>query len=305
MAKNYIIENGGLNFYEELYKSLDQPTETIDDVDQCLITSSPLTENWVQLECNHKFNYVPLYHDILNHKKTFNRLERRVLKAGEIRCPYCRNIQSTLLPYYEMIGINQVHGVNCFDESQEKLHKVNIDDYVKGKCAYITNYTSIGKDGTEIVKMSKCTNINVKLLELDEKTYCMHHKYYAIKDHAKAEKLKAKQAKEQAKEKAKLDKEKVKLDKEKVKLDKEQAKLDKEQAKLDKEQAKLEKQEAKPEKKSKKMQSENVENIIIENINVEKVGGCVEILKSGPKKGSLCGCKVKQDGFCGRHSKTF
>ena len=292
MGKNYIIENGGsVNFYEELYKSLDQPAET-SDIDQCLITSSPLTENWVQLECNHKFNYVPLYNDILNHKKTFNRLERRVLKAGEIRCPYCRNIQSKLLPYYEMPGINQVHGVNCFDESQEKLQNVHVDDYAKGKCAYITNYTSIGKDGTEIVKMSKCINVNVKLLELDGKTYCMHHKYYAIKDHSKMEKLKIKQAKEQAKEQAKLEKEKVKLEKEKAK-----------------EQAKLEKEQAKPEKKSKKMQSENViiENVEnVENIeNVEKVGGCVEILKSGLKKGSLCGCKVKQDGFCGRHSKTF
>lgn len=297
MAKNYIIENGGsLNFYEELYKSLDQPAETGSSDDLCLITSSPLTENWVQLECKHKFNYVPLYHDILNHKKTFNRLERRVLKAGEIRCPYCRNIQSTLLPYHEMVGISQVHGVNCFDESQEKLQKVHVDDYVKGKCAYITNYTSIGKDGTEIVKMSKCININVKLLELDGKTYCMHHKYYAMKDHAKAEKLKAKQAKEQAK----IEKEQAK---EQAKLEKEQAK---EQAKLEKEQAKLEKQQAKPEKKSKKMQSENIiiQNVDIENVNVEKVGGCIEILKSGTKKGSLCGCKVKQDGFCGRHFKS-
>jgi len=289
MAKNYIVENGGsLNFYEELYKSLDQPAETGSSDDLCLITSSPLTENWVQLECNHKFNYVPLYHDILNHKKSFNRLERRVLKAGEIRCPYCRNIQSTLLPYHEMVGISQVHGVNCFDESQEKLQKAHVDDYLKGKCAYITNYTSVGKDGTEIVKTTKCTNINVKLLELDGKTYCMHHKYYAMKDYAKMEKLKIKQAKEEAKEKAKLDKEKAKMEKEQAKLDKEQAK-----------------KQAKSEKKSKKIQSENVIIENVENVVIEKVGGCVEILKSGTKKGSLCGCKVKQDGLCGRHSKTF
>uniref|UniRef100_A0A6C0B9Z8 Uncharacterized protein n=1 Tax=viral metagenome TaxID=1070528 RepID=A0A6C0B9Z8_9ZZZZ len=286
MAKNYIIENGGLNFYEELYKSLDQPIET-SDLDLCLITSSPLTENWVQLECNHKFNYVPLYNDILNHKKTFNRLERRVLKAGEIRCPYCRNIQSTLLPYYEIVGINQVHGVNCFDESQEKLQNANIDDYIKGKCAYIMNYTSVGKDGTKIVKTTKCTNINVKLLELDGKTYCIQHKYYAVKDHAKMEKLKTKEIKDAAKEKAKLEKEQAKLEKEQAK----------EQAKQAKEQAKQEKQKMKPEKK---MQSEN---IIIQNVDVEKIGGCVEILKSGFKKGSLCGCKVKQDSLCGRHSK--
>ena len=49
------------------------------------------------------------------------------------------------------------------------------------------------------------------------------------------------------------------------------------------------------------VENENVENENIEN--VEKVGGCIEILKSGLKKGSLCGCKVKQNGLCGRHSK--
>ena len=40
------------------------------------------------------------------------------------------------------------------------------------------------------------------------------------------------------------------------------------------------------------------ENEIIQS---EKVGGCIEILKSGTRKGNPCGCKVKENGFCGRH----
>ena len=61
---NYTIE-GGINFYEELYKMLDdekssdQPSE-----DVCLISNQPLTENYVTLDCNHKFNYMPLFNDI-------------------------------------------------------------------------------------------------------------------------------------------------------------------------------------------------------------------------------------------------
>ena len=58
---NYIIEDN-FNFYEELNKS--------DDVDEknedkyCLLSKKPLDKNSVTLECNHSFNYVPLYREI-------------------------------------------------------------------------------------------------------------------------------------------------------------------------------------------------------------------------------------------------
>ena len=283
MAKNYIIEDSGsLNFYEELYKSLDQPTiETNEDL--CLITNSPLTENWVQLECKHKFNYIPLYNDILIHKKTFNRLERRILKSSEIRCPYCRNIQTTLLPNYEMVGVKQVHGVNFFDELQDNIQKIHTADYVNGSCAYVMTNMVVSENGIKTLKTSCCKNTNVKTLDLDGKTYCFHHKYYAVKDHAKMEKLKIK---EQAKEQAKHVKEQAK---EQAKQVKEQAK---EQAKQAKEQSKLEKQQ--------KTKKNTIVQVIEENTIII---GCVEILKSGPKKGSQCGCKVKQNGLCLRHFK--
>ena len=90
----YMIE-GGMDFYNELYSSLDAD-EPDDSVKQCLITGEPLVEHFVTLECNHSFNYVPLFNDIYNNKKKFNAMDSYILKCQEIRCPYCRNIQKNL-----------------------------------------------------------------------------------------------------------------------------------------------------------------------------------------------------------------
>ena len=61
-----------------------------DEDNNCLITNLPLSDKFVTLSCGHKFNYVPLYNDIFNHKQKFNVMESSVssLMPGEIRCPY-------------------------------------------------------------------------------------------------------------------------------------------------------------------------------------------------------------------------
>lgn len=64
----YIFENN-INFFDELYKSLDIE-ETLDNDDNiCLITKQILSDRFVKMNCGHKFNYLPLFNDILNHKK--------------------------------------------------------------------------------------------------------------------------------------------------------------------------------------------------------------------------------------------
>jgi len=284
MAKNYIIENGGLNFYEELYKSLDQPIET-SDLDLCLITSSPLTENWVQLECNHKFNYVPLYNDILNHKKIFNKLEGRILKSSEIRCPYCRNIQTKLLPYHDITGVKLTHGVNYFDETVDKISKCaygGASGYFTGTCVYNMKYCTVLDNGSVSEEIVPCTNTYVKPYHLDGKTYCMTHKYFAMKEYNKQQKLKVKQEAAQAKAHAKAQEKEAKA----------QAKAQEKEAKA---QAKAQ------EKAQAKKKPETIHDG--ENFVVMPTLGCVEILKSGPKKGMQCCCKIKQDNLCGRHMK--
>ena len=64
---NYKIENN-LNFYNELYKELNNIIEEKQE-DICLLSNSPLEDNYITLDCNHKFNYLPLYNEICSQKK--------------------------------------------------------------------------------------------------------------------------------------------------------------------------------------------------------------------------------------------
>ena len=90
MSNNIIIE-GEIDFYAELYKSLDDDdTKNMEDINEnklCLISKQQLTDNFVELICGHKFNYLPLYKDIVNHKLKFNNMEgpHGRLKRNQIR----------------------------------------------------------------------------------------------------------------------------------------------------------------------------------------------------------------------------
>lgn len=277
MSKNYIIGGGSdINFYEELYKSLDEPSKE-DEVSTCLISNMPLIENYVELDCKHKFNYLALYNDLVMHKKTFNRMERRILKSCEIRCPYCRNIQTKLLPYIQMDGVKMVHGVNYYDELLEKSTKLNGSDCVNGYCDYSTKCYSVDSTGTKIMTIVCCSNTLVKKLDLNGKMYCAYHKYYAVKAHAKEEKQKALQ--------------KIKDEKKKAK---EEEKAEKQKKKL----------EEKAVNDAEKLASKNKKIITKNSVIKPYTGGCSEVLKSGPNKGTMCGCKVKENNLCGRHGKS-
>ena len=190
----YIIE-GNIDFYEELYKSIGQedPKETNPGNEQsnqntqepilCLISNMPLTENFVKMTCGHTFNYIPLYNDILNHKKKFNIMEHQSLKNIEIRCPYCRKVQQELLPYHKYPGVKEVHGVNYFDPNvvlkyQYQCACCNNMKFITGKCEY-----EMTEEGEE------CSNTSVLLLEQNKKYYCLYHKYKMSNDLAKKMKL--------------------------------------------------------------------------------------------------------------------
>ena len=277
-------------FYSELYKSLDEDaSKEKEGVELCLITNQPLTENLVELNCKHKFNYVPLYNDILIHKKTFNRLEKRLLKVNEIRCPYCRNIQNSVLPYYDMAGVRKLNGVNFVDESSmSKFNMCVSNGYTTGTCAFVTHAVT-GDEGTT-TEVFTCKNKLVKLLELDGKTYCTTHKYQVMKEHEKQQKQKAKEQAKEEKQKAK----------ELAKQEKEQAKQkEKEEKQKAKEQAKQEKQKAtKTTKNQVPVPASQDENVVLPLAT----NGCNYVFKIGAKKGTPCGCKVFQDGTtCKKH----
>lgn len=278
----YILE-GGADFFAELYKSLDIE-EAEEDDNICLITNEPLSDKHVILNCGHKFNYIPLYHDILNHKKKFNNMEGTTskLNTNELRCPYCRKKQIGLLPYYQELGLQKVSGVNFYDPNREplcnnyKLHKCEYEslnqNYDPNKPESITNKKTVqcySNYATKITGFDSEPNIYG-----DDKSYCYKHKKQVIKDYKLKEKEKMKELKIQEKALVKAAKQKAK----------------EEEKQLNK----------KVKESSKKIKSENV--VLGPSIIGTENTGCVQILKSGPNKGNPCGCKIFADNLCKRHA---
>ena len=290
----YQIE-GGINFYDELYKSLDDKIDEDSGSDVCLITNAPLEENCIILGCNHKFNYDAIYNDILNHKKKYNSMERQAIKSREIRCPYCRTINKTLLPQRE--GYKNVHGVNHYDDTQELIHKSYGSEYIHGKCNYIYKHNSPN------IPDYSCSNKYVKLLQLDGKHYCGGHHNQVLNKTIKDNKIKDK---EQKKEALLIEKIKANEEKQKIKEEKQKAKEEKLKEKLDGKIAKTTTKKTTTKKTTtKKTTNINIldENVILSASSSSAQSGCNQILKTGKNKGATCCVKIFQDGFCMRHYK--
>ena len=286
----YNIE-GGVDFFAELYKSLDveeSEEKTEEDKNKCLITNQELTDKHVTMDCGHKFNYIPLYNDIMNHKKKFNNMEgtHSKLNANEIRCPYCRKKQKHLLPYYEELGLAKVNGVNFYyndtkhydttSKCEYQYPNLNYDPftpesdtnskYIPDKCCYF--------NGSKILVYD--INLPEPITYGDDKHYCYKHKKEMIKLYKLQQKEKDKEEKKQAKI-----------------VEKQNKLLEKQNAKA---KEKEEKQKAKVMKKNLA-----AENIVLGPSNVVIQSGCVHILKMGPNKGNPCGCKIIAGNMCKRH----
>ena len=61
----YIIEDN-INFFDELNSDDCDPNNT------CLIENKPLVDNFITLSCGHKFNYLPIYNEIIKQKTKYN-----------------------------------------------------------------------------------------------------------------------------------------------------------------------------------------------------------------------------------------
>lgn len=284
----YKIENN-INFYEELYKSLDE--EEVFDDERCLITNEKLTDKFIQLNCGHKFNYIPLFNDLVNYKNKYIKLEftSNYLNYNEIRCPYCRSKQIGLLPYYEELGVKKEHGINFVDETLP----------VFKLCAFLIPNVGYASNNSNSQQHFHCQYQGYKIEELgddfkDNNYYCFKHKKLIIQKYKQDKKLKQKQEQDKKKE------EKLKLKEEKIKLKEEKMKLKEEKMKLNEE------------KKNIKKNKDNVVlgpiNIILEDPNTEENKEndleelyCIEILKTGLNKGNKCCNKVFNNNLCKRH----
>jgi hypothetical protein len=269
--KNYKVQDN-INFYSELTKSLKEEDENLENI--CLITNTPLQEHNIKLECGHSFNYLSIYKDINNHKNKFNLMElsSSTLKAEQIRCPYCRNIQNKLLPYIEIEGVEKIHGVNYFDENYSKYNC-----YFQGECCFLYPSPTFDPQIENSASFIQCSENSVIKLKENGKDYCSHHKLIAYKELIKEAKLKAKLLEKEAKMKDKLLEKEAKL---KAKLLEKEAKLLEKSAKLNNKIVKL------MEDKSKK------ENIVL----------CSAVFKSGKNKGLPCCFKVFENDKCKKHT---
>ena len=148
-----------IDFFKELKQmSLSkesEPQPAADTTPRCLITDDKLNKDHITLECGHKFNYIPLFKEVLFQKcsllpknlsaklvttytkagatnyghqfmhshtpppavlsVTYNssyNLETTKLQYNQIKCPYCRSITSSILPYYPYPDVCKVKYVN-------------------------------------------------------------------------------------------------------------------------------------------------------------------------------------------------
>jgi len=320
--KKYNIE-GNIKFFDELYKSLENE-DSKDDIEnyeeKCLISNEPLTDKYVSLNCGHKFNYIPLYNDIINHKTKFNYMETssRRSTTNEIRCPYCRKKHQGVLPYYEEFGLKKVNAVNYYDpySTTNAYHKCEYlypnQNYDPNKPDSIINAPYLNNTKCHMtgfkIAIHNSENPSQPINYGDSKHYCYYHQEIMIKKYKNEEKEKMKLAKKQAKE---LEKQMKKLEKDNIKAMEKEEKLMK---KFELQMNKLEKQKTKAklnEKTKIKSTDESnanvinnklmTENVVLGPSNIETKPGCVQILKTGPNKGTSCGCKIFSDNMCKRH----
>jgi len=306
MKTKYLIE-GNIDFFSELYKSLDDeenPNKTELDNNLCLISKLPLTDNFVKLVCGHKFNYIPLYNDIVNHKLKFNNMEATQghLRSNQIRCPYCRKVQNGLLPYYDNIpGVKKIDKVNYINsDSENKQTSSNNPKF--GHCSFMcesVNFNTELPESNENPKLICCNKYTYFYsIENDGNKYCYEHYNIVKKQNTQKKKEEMKKAKAETKQKEKEEKQKVKDElKLAVKLAKEEAKKAEKVANAKKTQIN-------------KITEIGEENEVIKlialnitNISQDNVVGCIEIIKSGSKKGTTCNSKIfcENTNLCKRH----
>ena len=145
---------GGVDFFKELKQMKPSAaTATVSaTTERCLITDEKLQKDHITLKCGHKFNYIPLFKEVIFQKcsllpknvspsivTTYTKnnasaaaapaapaqsnitvvsynssynLETSKVRYNEMKCPYCRSITPHILPYYPYPDVNKIKYVN-------------------------------------------------------------------------------------------------------------------------------------------------------------------------------------------------
>jgi hypothetical protein len=110
ITNKYIIEDN-LDFKTAMENTSDIKKDSVDNEETCLITKQLLTKSHIKLPCGHTFNYMPLYNELYKQKQK-NPFEICNLNVNQLKCPYCRKVFDTILPYIQSECIIKTHGVN-------------------------------------------------------------------------------------------------------------------------------------------------------------------------------------------------
>jgi len=174
-----------MNYKIEGYKDFDLKKELLNyneiEDNTCLLTGEPLIYNYITLECNHKFNYSSLFEQLKSIKLIKNYFNKRKLNIDEIMCPYCRNIQTSIMPYIEIEEKKRIRGINhpqkycmnfkkcekCNENAFESNNGILCSKHYKEeeRKKSIVKY----KDEIQIYKTKKCSELKEILKEQNKK----------------------------------------------------------------------------------------------------------------------------------------
>jgi hypothetical protein len=315
---NYKIE-GDIDFYGSLYSSLDYDSsnenedQTSEEKNQvCEITGQKLTNHFVTLECNHKFNYDAIYTEICKQKFEFQSYSSDVLSKKDyqkvrdskldyyIKCPYCRHVQFTLLPYHEELPFQKKYGVNTNDTDYRVIKTSYAPRSVPSNYTYMfygykfsqgtCSKGTINSSGKN-VPCYNCYATPLVAPDGSTKLFCPNH----VRAEAKAYKLEIKKKAIEDKLKAKLEaKEKALADK----MAAAEEKALKKQKVLEEKKAKSETKKSETKKSETKKSETKKSAVKSETICVP----CTAVLKTGTRKGEACGLSAGENNLCKRHS---
>jgi len=110
-----------------------ETNETNDTKEKCLISNELLDNNSITLQCNHKFNFLELYNEVVE-QKTKKLLDNSKLRLNEIKCPYCRSINNKIMPYFKYYENKMIKGVNSPPDLCIQLYECTYIDKASKKC---------------------------------------------------------------------------------------------------------------------------------------------------------------------------
>lgn len=167
MTKYFISDdtddNVALGKWTDLLQDSESDNENEQSQTHCLISHDILDNNSITLPCNHSFNFLPLYYELLGHNR----------RVPNLHCPYCRIVHiDTVLPHVKLNksmvyrqGINQpsefclpFHTCNyTFSSGKQKGTKCTATAYVSSDGTYCAAHHKTIKfqKEKELAKMKK------------------------------------------------------------------------------------------------------------------------------------------------------